>query len=97
MEIRKEESGKRLITEEAESTMGPEMPKCVNSNSPNSSYIVFPPFFTEKVTFFNAKPCNSLKEFPSKFRPQSPLLRSVTPKSNSFAKAYPSPVEPVVG
>ena len=47
------------IFDEAESTIGPEIPKCVNSISPNSSYTGFF-FFTEKMrssTFFRESPC----------------------------------------
>ena len=56
----KQLKGNRLILEDAERTIGPETPKCVKSISPNSSNTVLSPIFTQKDTFFKAKPCKFL-------------------------------------
>ena len=80
--------------------IGPDIPKCVNTISPKSSYINF--FRSESIilipTFLKLNPCNLLHSsfsYTSNGTNDGFIGVIICPKS--FAILYPSPVEPVNG
>ena len=82
--------------------VGPDTPKCVNSNSPKSSYIFL--FFSSSTIFIEIflkdNPCIAWHNCKSSFLEikgtNEPLILVIVCPS-SLAMLYPSPVEPVSG
>ena len=82
---------------EAVSTSGPDTPRCVNSISPISFCSTFLPSVTVSRTFLSDRPCKSRTQRSSQISPHSAGLGGAMVCPQAESRAYPSPVEPVVG